>query len=224
MDAGATSWLMLGSLIRIPLLAEATNVRAIVAASILFRRRRVLGGHPANLCMSASRDDGVSDLKGGCSCGGVASLERARAHLRSRLPAGGGWTRSLRGIADEECAVRRRRGDSEMPTVFKVGELWQGMGRSLRQFSLTVASRPPFVVSRSPVGGRLVAAAFAASSSSNYMYSFAAHFFDLGGPSHYSGNYLIGFEHCGAHFFDPGGPSQYSGTCKFTLSLSSPVE
>ena len=24
----------------------------------------------------------------------------------------------------------------------------------------------------------------------------AAHFFDLGGPSHYSGNYLIGFEHC----------------------------
>ena len=28
----------------------------------------------------------------------------------------------------------------------------------------------------------------------------AAHFFDLRGPSHYSGNYLIGFEHCGAHF------------------------
>jgi hypothetical protein len=28
-----------------------------------------------------------------------------------------------------------------------------------------------------------------------------AHFFDLGGPSHlYSGNYLIGFEHCGTHF------------------------
>ena len=24
----------------------------------------------------------------------------------------------------------------------------------------------------------------------------AAHFFDLGGPSQYSGNYLIGFEHC----------------------------
>jgi hypothetical protein len=24
----------------------------------------------------------------------------------------------------------------------------------------------------------------------------AAHFFDLGGPSHYSGNYPIGFEHC----------------------------
>jgi hypothetical protein len=23
-----------------------------------------------------------------------------------------------------------------------------------------------------------------------------AHFFDLGGPSHYSGNYPIGFEHC----------------------------
>jgi len=39
----------------------------------------------------------------------------------------------------------------------------------------------------------------------------AAHFFDLGGPSHYSGNYLIGFEHCGAHFFDLGGPSHYSG-------------
>ena len=77
MDAGAASWLMLGSLIRIPLLAEATNVRAIVAVSILFRRRRVLGGHPANLCMSASRDDGVSALKGGCSCGGVASFERS---------------------------------------------------------------------------------------------------------------------------------------------------
>ena len=76
MDAGAASWLMLGSLIRIPLLAEATNVRAIAAVSILFRRRRVLGGHPANLCMSASRDDGVSALKGGCSYGGVASLER----------------------------------------------------------------------------------------------------------------------------------------------------
>ena len=74
MDAGAASWLMLGSL-RIPLLAEATNVRAIVAASILFRRRRVLGGHPANLCTSA-RDDGVSALKGGCSCGCIASLER----------------------------------------------------------------------------------------------------------------------------------------------------
>jgi hypothetical protein len=29
----------------------------------------------------------------------------------------------------------------------------------------------------------------------------AAHFFDLGGPSHYSGNYLIGFEHCGVHVF-----------------------
>ena len=28
--------------------------------------------------------------------------------------------------------------------------------------------------------------------------SAAAHFFDLGGPSHYSGNYLIGFEHCAA--------------------------
>jgi hypothetical protein len=39
----------------------------------------------------------------------------------------------------------------------------------------------------------------------------AVHFFDLGGPSHYSGNYLIGFEHCGAHFFDLGGPSHYSG-------------
>ena len=77
MDAGAASWLMVGSLIRIPLLAVATNVRAIVAVSILFRRRRVLGGHPANLCMSASRDDGVSALKGGCSCGGVASLERS---------------------------------------------------------------------------------------------------------------------------------------------------
>ena len=38
----------------------------------------------------------------------------------------------------------------------------------------------------------------------------SAHFFDLGGPSHYSGNYLIGFEHCGAHFFDLGGPSHYS--------------
>ena len=38
-----------------------------------------------------------------------------------------------------------------------------------------------------------------------------AHFFDLGGPSHYSGNYPIGFEHCGAHFFDLGGPSHYSG-------------
>ena len=76
MDAGAASWPMLGSL-RIPLLAEATNVRAIAAVSILFRRRRVLGGHPANLCMSASRDDGVSALKGGCSCGGVASFERS---------------------------------------------------------------------------------------------------------------------------------------------------
>ena len=64
MDAGAASWLMVGSLIRIPLLAVATNVRAIVAVSILFRRRRVLGGHPANLCMSASRDDGVSVIKG----------------------------------------------------------------------------------------------------------------------------------------------------------------
>jgi len=30
-------------------------------------------------------------------------------------------------------------------------------------------------------------------------------------PSHYSGNCLIGFEHCGAHFFDLGGPSHYSG-------------
>ena len=38
-----------------------------------------------------------------------------------------------------------------------------------------------------------------------------AHFFDQGGPSHYSGYYLIGFEHCGAHFFDLGGPSHYSG-------------
>ena len=125
MDAGAASWPMLGSL-RIPLLAEATNVRAIVAVSILFRRRRVLGGHPANLCMSASRDDGVSDLKGGCSCGGVASLERARAHLRSRLPAGGGCTRSLwrkeESLMKKEPSVRRR-GESEMPTVFKVGEI-----------------------------------------------------------------------------------------------------
>jgi hypothetical protein len=37
---------------------------------------------------------------------------------------------------------------------------------------------------------------------------------DLGGPSHYSGDYLIGFEHCGAHFFDLGaclgGPSHAS--------------
>ena len=42
----------------------------------------------------------------------------------------------------------------------------------------------------------------------------SAHFFDLGGPSRYSGTYmyLIGFEHCGAHFFDLGGPSRYSGT------------
>ena len=35
------------------------------------------------------------------------------------------------------------------------------------------------------------------------------------GPSHYSGNYLIGFEHCGAHFFDRRGtfcPSHYSRT------------
>ena len=37
----------------------------------------------------------------------------------------------------------------------------------------------------------------------------AAHFFDLRGPSHYSGNYLIGFEHCGAHLFDLGGHSQF---------------
>ena len=43
----------------------------------------------------------------------------------------------------------------------------------------------------------------------------AAHFFDLGGPSHYSGNYLIGFEHCGAHFFDLRGPSHYSGDYLF---------
>ncbi len=85
MDAGATSWLMLGSLIRIPLLAEATNVRVIVAVSILFRRRRVLGGHPDNLCMSASRDDGVSALKGGCSCGGVASFERSAPAVAAPL-------------------------------------------------------------------------------------------------------------------------------------------
>ena len=42
----------------------------------------------------------------------------------------------------------------------------------------------------------------------------AAPLFDLvhlGGPSHYSGNNPIGFEHCGAHFFDLGGPSHYSG-------------
>jgi hypothetical protein len=45
MDAGATSWLMVGSLIKIPLLAVATNVRAIVTVSILLRQRRVLGGH-----------------------------------------------------------------------------------------------------------------------------------------------------------------------------------
>ena len=43
------------------------------------------------------------------------------------------------------------------------------------------------------------------------VWCFWAHFFDLGEPSHYSGNYLIGFEHCGAHFFDLGGPSHYSG-------------
>ena len=36
---------MVGSLIRIPLLAVATNVRAIVTVSILLRQRRVLGGH-----------------------------------------------------------------------------------------------------------------------------------------------------------------------------------
>ena len=35
---------MLGSLM-IPLLAEATNVRAIVAVNILLRQRRVLAGH-----------------------------------------------------------------------------------------------------------------------------------------------------------------------------------
>ena len=100
MDAGAASWLMLGSL-RIPLLAEATNVRAIVAVSILFRRRRVLGGRPANLCTSASRDDGVSALKGGCSCGGVASLERTcgRGSLQE------GSCASRLGIADEDSAL-----------------------------------------------------------------------------------------------------------------------
>jgi hypothetical protein len=36
---------MVGSLIRIPLLAVATNVRAIVTVSILLRQRRVLGEH-----------------------------------------------------------------------------------------------------------------------------------------------------------------------------------
>jgi hypothetical protein len=47
--------------------------------------------------------------------------------------------------------------------------------------------------------------------SGDLLLRFPAHFFDLGGPSHYSGNYLIGFEHCRAHFFDLGGPSHYSG-------------
>ena len=42
-------------------------------------------------------------------------------------------------------------------------------------------------------------------------YTAGALIFDLGGPSHYSGNYLIGFEHCGAHFFDLEGPSHNSG-------------
>ena len=121
MDAGAASWLMLGSLIRIPLLAEATNVRAIVAVSILFRRRRVLGGHPANLCMSASRDDGVSALKGGCSCGGVASFERSAPAVAAPC------RRGLYAFALEESLMNqappvRRRGESEKPTVFKVGD------------------------------------------------------------------------------------------------------
>jgi len=105
MDAGAASWPMLGSL-RIPLLAEATNVRAIVAASILFRRRRVLGGHPANLCMSASRDDGVSALKGGCSCGGIASLERSAPAVAAPCRRGlYAFALEFGGIADEEGAA-----------------------------------------------------------------------------------------------------------------------
>ena len=121
MDAGAASWLMLGSLIRIPLLAEATNVRAIVAASILFRRRRVLGGHPANLCMSASRDDGVSTLKGGCSCGGVASFERSAPAVAAPC------RRGLYAFAleMEESLMKtpplkiRRLGVTETPSVFR---------------------------------------------------------------------------------------------------------
>ena len=52
---------------------------------------------------------------------------------------------------------------------------------------------------------------FSQSVTVSYVAVAAAHFFDLGGPSHYSGSYLIGFEHCGAHFFDLGGPSHYSG-------------
>jgi len=37
----------------------------------------------------------------------------------------------------------------------------------------------------------------------------AAHFFDLGGPSHYSGNYLIGFEHC-----EPDRPKTHAKTTR----------
>ena len=120
MDAGAASWPMLGSL-RIPLLAEATNVRAIVAVSILFRRRRVLGGHPANLCMSASRDDGVSALKGGCSCGGVASLERSAPAVAAPCRRGlYAFALEKGGIADEDSdgLKIRRRPDTEPPRIF----------------------------------------------------------------------------------------------------------
>ena len=114
---------MLGSL-RIPLLAEATNVRAIVAVSILFRRRRVLGGHPANLCMSASRDDGVSALKGGCSCGGVASFERSAPAVAAPCRRGlYAFALELEESLMKKERPVRRRGDSEMPTVFKVGEI-----------------------------------------------------------------------------------------------------
>jgi len=96
-----------------------------VAASILFRRRRVLGGHPANLCMSASRDDGVSALKGGCSCGGIASLERSAPAVAA--PCRKGAVRVRFGGLEESLMKKerpvRRRGESELPTVFKVGEI-----------------------------------------------------------------------------------------------------
>ena len=82
--------------------------------------------------MSASRDDGVSALKGGCSCGGVASFERSAPAVAAPC------RRGLDAFALEETLMKSARrsvgvGESEMPSVFKVGELWLGRGRSLRQ-------------------------------------------------------------------------------------------